>query len=396
MFDYLDRNHRLLMVALFIWALGEGLWYSNLRQLYLVELGAGEVQVGLALAIEAIARGSLPIPAGYLSDRFDRRTIMLASWFLGVVGVIAVALARSWQLAVPGLVIYAMSAFAAPSLSAFALESIEDHSVPGIFDRVLTALFAAYPAGLIISPAVGGLLADAFSIRTCLWISAGLFVLSTGVALLTRPTSPQAGAIEHSNGGPLWRNRQFVTLCIYFLLAFMVLYVGYQLLPNFLQEVRGFSYATIGLMFSLASVGTVVVNLAVGRMSPRWGFVAALAICWLALLGVWRIPSADWAAPAFVALGAFYTVKTLSTAAVARVVAPRNQGLAFGLMETIFSLALAGAAASAGRLYGLTSGHALPFEASLAIVPLMLVAWFAVRPHAAEPSPLAPLPEGEG
>ena len=69
----ITHNNRLLMVALFTWALGEGLWYYNLRQLYLVELGATEIQVGNVLALEAATRALMPIPAGLLSDRFGPR-----------------------------------------------------------------------------------------------------------------------------------------------------------------------------------------------------------------------------------------------------------------------------------------------------------------------------------
>ena len=80
MFRDITRNNRLLMLALFIWALGEGLWYYNLRQLYLVELGATEIQVGNVLALEAVFRALMPIPAGYLADRIGARRVMIFSW----------------------------------------------------------------------------------------------------------------------------------------------------------------------------------------------------------------------------------------------------------------------------------------------------------------------------
>ena len=156
MFRALGRDNQLLMLALFVWGLGEGLWYINFRQPCLVELGATEAQVGLALAIEMGVRALLPIPAGYLADCIGSHRVMVASWFVGLVGTVICALATTWQAFIPGLVIYAISGFAMPSLSAYAIQVAPDRTRPGAADRVLTTVFAAYTAGLIVSPALGG------------------------------------------------------------------------------------------------------------------------------------------------------------------------------------------------------------------------------------------------
>src|SRR5205823_4998771 len=106
----MGRNNLLLMLALFIWALGEGLWYNNLRQLYLAQLGAVPEQIGAVLALEAIIKAIMLIPTGYLADRIGAYRVVIASWVLGVIGPLLLIPARSWQWAIPGLVIYAMSA----------------------------------------------------------------------------------------------------------------------------------------------------------------------------------------------------------------------------------------------------------------------------------------------
>jgi len=378
MLGYLHRNHRLLMLALFIWALGEGIWYVNLRQLYLVELGATTAQVGVALALEAVARALLPIPAGYLSDRFGARTIMISSWFLGIVGTLVGALARTWQMFVPGLVIYAMSAFAVPSLNAYSIHSMVDRKAPGAAERVLTTIFAGYSAGLVLSPAVGGAIANRFGIRTCLWLSVGIFALSTAVVLLTGPA--RAPHTEHAYRPlDLLHNRRFIALCIYYPLVYMALLVGVQLIPNFLQDVRLFSFASIGLLFSFLSAGSALISLIAGRLNPRWSFAATLAVCWLALLGVWHLTDLRVLCGMFFALGAIYTVRALAAAGVSHVADGSHQALAFGVVETLFSLATALASWLAGHLYGLTPARDLPFAASLIALLPMIALWFVVR-----------------
>lgn len=378
MFKSLGRNNRFLMLSLFIWALGEGLWYFNLRQLYLVELGATEAQVGLSLAIEAVVRGLLPIPAGIVASRIGAQRVMVASWFLGLGGPLIGALAQSWQMFVPGLAIYALSSFAIPSVTMYALQNVENSAEPGVADRVLTAVFAVYPAGLIISPTIGGLVADAFSIRTCLWISTGIFAISTLIILLTRHIDVEQFEYDE-RPRDLLRNTRFVRLALYSVLVFFALFVAYELMPNYLQEAKGLSFAQIGLLFSVASLGTSAINLLAGRANPRWNFALALGVVWLALLVVWRGASMAALIPAFFGVGTIWVVRTLTLARIAGVVSGRNQALAFGVTETALSIAAAAAAGTAGRLFGLTPGHELPLVVAIAAIPVVFGLWFVVR-----------------
>ncbi|HOA23090.1 MAG: MFS transporter [Aggregatilineales bacterium] len=402
MLGMLSRNNRLLMLALFVWALGEGLWYINFRQLYLVQLGATEAQVGLALAIELAVRALLPIPAGYLADRIGPHRVMVASWFLGVLGTVMCALATTWQGFIPGLVVYGISAFAMPSLSAYAIQNMPPGSArAGQTDRVLAAVFAAYTAGLIVSPALGGLVAESWGIRTGLWISTGVFALSTAIVLLTTEVEVTAPPTSE-RPADLLRNRRFQRLSLYYALIFVAMFTGYQLLPNFLQEARGLTLGYIGLLFSIDALGTVVLNTVASRLNPRWSLAAALGVYTLALLGIWLFAQPALLAVTFFGVGALAVVRTLALARAADVVSARNQGLAFGIVETAYAVAAAIAAAAAGQLYELTPAHDLPLVVALVALPVLIGLWFVVRrqiPALAlpdEPHALAAAPEQAG
>lgn len=375
----LGRNNVLLMVALFIWALGEGLWFNNLRQLYLAELGASGEQVGIALAIESILRAIPIIPAGYLSDRFGPYRVLLVSWVLGIVGPVVLALASTWQGAVIGLVVYALSAFAIPSISTYVLLSIPDQTLPDINQRALAAVFASYPAGLIISPFVGGWISEQMSIRTCLWISAVIFAVSLLVVLVARPVPPPDG---HRGERPrdLARNGRFFALAFYFMVAHAAFFMSFSLAPNFLNGVRGFRYSYIGLLYSISSLGTVLINLVVAsRVRRRWGYGLALAIVWLAVIGLWQARTLPVAALAFFGLGGMWTARTLSAAGVSSVVRPRNRGLAFGVVDTLYAVGVAVASRWAGVLFERTPSHDLQFLVTLSILPLLMAGWLVIR-----------------
>nr|MBN1229902.1 MFS transporter [Anaerolineae bacterium] len=376
MLKNLGRNNRLLMLALFVWALGEGLWFNNLRQLYLVELGAAGTQVGLALALESIVRAILPIPAGYLSDRLGPRRMMLASWILGACGPLLLAHARTWQMAVPGMIVYAMSGFAMPVISVFILRNTQMAHLPIGTDRALTTVFAVYPMGLIISPTIGGQIADRFDIQTTLWIAAAFFTLSTVIILFTRP-NPSAESGKLPAPTRLLRNRRFIFLSVYMSLILIAAYTGFQLMPNYLQEIKGYSFGRIGLLFSLAAAGTTLLNLAAGRTPPRWNLLFLLGIYWFSLLAIWQAQSLAIVSIAFVATGSIYVIRTIAIARTANVVAPALQGLAFGALETVMAIALAASSGATGWLYALTPAHSMPFVISLAILPVLMTGWLA-------------------
>jgi predicted MFS family arabinose efflux permease len=385
MFKQIGRDNRLLMAALFIWALGEGLWY-NLRPLYLDSLGASPAQIGTALAVEGFTRALLPLPAGYLSDRVGPYWVLVGSWVLGIVGVVAIALVTTWQLATLGFMLYAMSAFAIPVISAYALLAIPDRAVPGIAGRTLTSVYASYPAGLIISPMLGGRLADRYGLRTDMWIAMALFVLSLAFVLLLRNMrSAHQAAVPHPL--KLLANRAYLRLAVYYSCTMLLLQISYALLPNYLQNVRLFSLSAIGIFLSLQGAGTVISNLLAGRSSPAWNYVGVVAMLWVAVGLLLVDGSRLGVGVAMFMMGGYYTTRALAVAGVARVVEESQHGLAFGTLESLFSFAMALAGQGAGLLYDQTASHTLPLVAGLIGLPIIAGLWFAVRP------PRTPLPQ---
>src|SRR5574341_2156957 len=374
----LGRNNLLVMLALFIWALGEGLWYQNLRTLYLQELGALPTQIGLAEAIASIARAAPLIPTGYLADRFGPYRVMIASWLLGIVGPVLMALASTWQQAVPGLAIYSLSAFALPSITTYALLSIPNKNAHGIDQRTLTAVFASYPAGLAISQTVGGQIAQMTSIRTCLWIAAGIFTVSLIVILLAQHIDPPPA---HHEEVPLAlaRNRRFITLAMYYAAVALTFQVGYALVSNYFHQARGFGYAIIGILYSIGSIGTVIITLGAGRIDRRWSYALVILIVWLGVIGTWQAQHVALAGAAFFGMGGMWSARSLAAAGISSVVRPRNRGLAFGVMDTLLAIVYGIAGVAAGWLYEQTPGHDLPLIAEAVGLPIMLALWLAVR-----------------
>ncbi len=112
----MNRDTRLIALALLLWGFGEGL-FLFIQPLYFEQLGADPVQIGALLSVAAAVRAASFLPAGIIADRVPRKWVMVGGWITGLVGLLLVAAAPSWQHLVPGLLIYALSAYCIPVTS---------------------------------------------------------------------------------------------------------------------------------------------------------------------------------------------------------------------------------------------------------------------------------------
>jgi predicted MFS family arabinose efflux permease len=162
---------------------------------------------------------------------------------------------------------------------------------------------------------------------------------------------------------------------VFFSLLMIAQQVGYVLLPNFLEETRGFSQSMIGLLFSVGFVGTFMFNILLVHVRPRTGFLALLLTPWLAMVLLLLLIGQIWAWLAFFFLGGVTAMWIVKAACTGRVVREEMQGLAFGLVESLGFVAISVASGLAGLLYAASEAHTLPLVTSMVSVPLVFLTW---------------------
>jgi MFS family permease len=363
-----------MMLSLGVWALGEGLWL-NLRSIYIEQLGATPGQVGLVLAISGVARVLFLIPGGWLADRYGPRRTMISSWWLGIVAALAMVLAPDWRWMILGEFLYGASVIVLPALSSYVLLALPQSDGEQNVERAISSIFASFSAGLIFSTPIGGIIADRYGIRSTYWVAIVLFTVSTILVFKLRdypvPRDEAAG-----NWRTLMRDRSFLALVTFSFLALLSITFGWPLTPNFLHNVRGFSLSWIGIFAALFSVGTVVWNLTLGQLRPRWGVPSAMGMVWLSSLLLLQSGATLVVGAAYLSMGAIFTTRSLINAAVARRVASAQRGLAFGIAEVCMAMAMSLSPRIAGTLYEIRPG--LPFVAGLVSIPLVAVLSFAL------------------
>lgn len=375
MLSSLSRDNKLVFFALALWGVGEGLWWY-LLPLYVESLGANPVQIGLVLSLGMVLVTISLIPSGWMTDRVSRRSMMIIGWVMGLVAILVLAAAQTWQQAIPGLVLYNLCAFNMPAINSYVTAEVKKGQD---VRKVFTTVFSGFTLGMLISPAAGGWLADVLGLRPLFLLAAVAFGIS---ALLIFMIKEQPVQQAHTEGTvrPLLNNRPFIYLSVLFFFAFLFAHLGIPLSSNFMRDIRGYDMAVIGILGSINSLGSLVLTIWLGRW-PR-SRTASLILAEMTVasypLIMLTTTSFPWMAVALFMRGGVGTMRQLAGARLGELMPSRSMGLGFGVFSTVVNLAFTISPYIAGWLYAANPMY--PFVASLAgLIPVMFMTGYVGR-----------------
>ncbi len=382
----MSRDIKLIAFALFLWGCGEGL-FIYIMPLYMEQLGASPQEVGAVLGLAAFLAACSFIPGGLLADRFDAKQIMVWGWAMGAVASLGMGLAASWQAFIPWILIYNVSAYCVPAINTYIAEASGD--IP--LEHTITITFAGYAAGSIVSPFVGGRLAEVSGTPTLFIIAAILFAISFGIALSVRSHAAHLNYPKHRDQAlrdQIGGLRPLVPLYARLFFVFFAALIGTILPANFLSTL-GWNIGDVNSLGGTASaLGAMILSLALGRLGAgrrRRGLLTGQLLVWLSMIfftlstPAWRIlPVAG-----YFLIGAVPTLRELSNAQIAGQAKEHMRGTALGMNETLYALARSLAAVLAGALFAINVRA--PFVISLVLIPIGMVLIVRLRPIAAPP-----------
>lgn len=172
--------------------------FGTLAPVYGYEQGLDAGGIAVLFAIAAIAGAVGQIPLGRLSDRLDRRLVMVG---LGagaaVVGALIVLVNPSagWMM----YVLFALYGFAANPLYAIAVAHANDFARDGEFARVAGGMLLILGIGLAIGPTIASLLMGAISPASLFMVTATFHAIIAGFAYWRMS---QRKSIEPSDRAP--------------------------------------------------------------------------------------------------------------------------------------------------------------------------------------------------
>ncbi len=369
----MNRNLLLIAVSLFFWGMGETSFIAY-QPLYLQELGANPILIGGILGAFGLTNAIAHIPAGLLADHFGRRPIMLSAWIIGLLAIGIMSLSTNLAGFVFGVLLYGITMFVVAPLNSYITTARGRWSV----GRVLTAVSASFNLGAIIGPSIGGYLGESYGFKSIFIFAGIMFILSTIIIFQIQPqpieTQPQS-----QNFLRLFDNRRFVSFLVILFIAVLAMYLPQPLTPNYLQDIAGFSFQTIGRLYSLSSLGVVVLNLILGMLDARLGFILGQVSVALFAMIIWQQEGVMWYSLAFILLGGYRAARALAVAVSRDLIDSSRMGAAYGVSETVGSIATIVAPLLAGLLFDIKPELIYAYSIVLIFASITVSSYFWLR-----------------
>jgi len=221
--------------------------------------------------------------AGALSDRFGRRPVVLISNFGLAADYVLMALAPSLGWLFVGRVISGITSASISTAFAYIADLTPPEQRAAVFGRI----GAAFGAGFILGPALGGLLGN-IEPRLPFWVAAGLSFANAlyGLLILPESLSPERRSpFRWSNANPMGALNLLRTERVLAGLSWsnFIAQVAHVVLPSTFVLYSTYRYGwdakTVGLTLALVGVCSVVVQgVGIGPIVQRFGERRALLI----------------------------------------------------------------------------------------------------------------------
>ncbi len=356
-------------------AFGEGAFgiYQTLWPLYIAALGASPPQVGFVMGLVGISRLFTLIPSGILADHISPRSIMVTGRALTALGMLLFAIANSWWQLIPfGLVISAGAVAFPTILSTIAAGAGEGPNRTRVFTLINTV---APSTGLLITPALGGLIAATISLRA-VFVVAGVFAAGAAISFATLTPRPAPSKEEtRADYRAAVADRSILTILIFEMVAIFALSVGIALVPNYLQDVHHVSDGVIGVFGSVGALGSISLGLIIHRIrrfqQPFNALILSIGAVACALLLLIVSGSTVVFGLAYLLRGGFFVTWTLFEAALSVVTPAHLRSRTYALAEIMSGAGYSVGPFISGWLYAVKPS--LPLYAGLVLTMALLV-----------------------
>lgn len=338
--------------------------------LRVTDLGGDKIQVGLLFSVVTITAAGLSLPAGFLTDRFGKRKLLVFAILVGGASQFGLGVATSvapmyfWQ---------ALAGVGGAASQAALMAALIDVVPESRLGRAMGWLTLAFQVGFLVGPAAAGVALEVVNLQTVITASTGLFVVALALTLAGIPAS-RGVEIGWNIAGPLrqiTRQRAFIAASIGMLGATLLWGTLQAYLPLFAKEQLRLPPAQIGYLIAIQAVANGLARIPGGRLVDRLTKRGPIVILGLViysasvavlphLTGFWTttallVASVPLLATTYLALSVIFS--NLSTA--------ESRGAAMGLYGTMLFLGLGVGSAIFGTLME-HSGYVAGFTACAA------------------------------
>jgi DHA1 family multidrug resistance protein-like MFS transporter len=370
------KNLAILSLALGVVMLGFGL-VMPIMPFYVESMGASATDLGLLVAVSPFIQLVASPLWGSVSDRHGRKPLLVVGLLGYGLSMLFFGLATElWMLFVARGVGALLSAATMPTTMAYVSDSTSEEERGG----GMGVLGAAMGLGMVLGPALGGLLAGE-SLSTPFFLTAAVCLLTLLLVQLFLPESLPAEARHRAANGTrpgaplrdLWQ-ALFGPLGVLLLMAFLVSFgltnfqgiFGYYALKKF-----GYGTQEVGWILTVVGLVSAVTQGALaGPLTRRWGEAAVIKTTLLAsALTFALLLTADNLVTVLLTTALFTLPNALLRPAVISLTSKQagsRQGVALGLNNSFNSLGRVVGPIWAGLAFDLN--YNLPYLSGAAIM----------------------------
>lgn len=283
----LAENQTLLIlcVTTVVVMLGQGV-ISPVLPLYAQSFGVGTAVVGLSISLFGAARLVANLPAGFLSERYGRRLLLVGGPAITVVGSVLSGLAPNiWLLLLFRFISGAGSALYMTGAMVYLTDITTDENR----GRLMSIYQGSLLLGVTLGPAIGGFVAAGFGLRSPFFLVAALALLGMVWGLVRLPETglrverrlspaeekvsiPEPVETRHGVILSLLRDPNFLLISLVSLSIFLTRSGGrLSLVPLVGRNRLDLDAAELGLIFALSNVVNLLVLLPAGTLADRLG-----------------------------------------------------------------------------------------------------------------------------
>lgn len=287
------RDYRLLVFGSVVSLLGDGFYFIALAwQVYSIS------NVPTALSIVGAA-GTIPMIAlvlvgGALSDRFDRRKLMIGADLvraasIGVMSVLSITdVIELWHIV--GLVLFtsAGQAFFNPASTALMPDLVPEHHLPGA--NAFASMYRPMVARLI-GPAIAGFVVALAGPGVAFGVDAASFLVSAVAVSAIRARPAQVRAKDHGprhviadvrEGLRYVRGQPWIWATLVSAMLSLLVFLGPMevLVPYLVKNRLNLGPESLGAIFAAGGIGAMLTALLVGSLGQPKRRVTVMYISW--------------------------------------------------------------------------------------------------------------------
>ncbi len=389
----LNNLLKLFMLAMVLANIA-GSMYGSLLPLYLKELDASVVQIGLFFTLSRIIPLVLQILGGWISDNLGRlRSIAMGS-VAGVLSYIGLILAPTWQWVLLGEGLGAVTrSLVAPSFGAFIAEQSSEENRARVFGITETIFMIV----VVVGPPLGGWMADQYGFKTMIFAAGVLYTAATIIRVLMAraaangdESSPEKLTLQSLKGnlgamfGFLLAGGLITWILITDGVRDIAFSMSFTLMPIYLEDIGGLKITQIGLLSSVFGIFNMATTIPAGWLADKKGervpIVMGFMLTFVAMMVFLNI-SGFWG---YALVWAIFGVGVglMSPAyqsLISKAVPEKLRGTAFGFLQSSLGLFSLPAPAIGGQLWD-RIGPQFPFSITAWISLITIIpAWLKFK-----------------